>query len=83
MGGGGLKPELIAGEGRDRHFLSSSNPPDVSGRCFAHFISCRPHKWSVRKVAFLFLDDGSQRSEKIGDLLEVTKCESPQVCGQH
>lgn len=60
-----MKPELIAGEGRDRHFLSSSNPPDVSGRCFAHFISCKPHKWSVRKVVFLFLGDGSRRSEKI------------------
>lgn len=25
---------------------------------------------------FLFLGDGSQRTEKTGDLLEITKCES-------
>lgn len=50
-------------EGLDRHFLSAWNPPAVNSSCFAHFIS-------------YFLGEGSQRSQKISDLLRVTKCKS-------
>lgn len=78
-----MKPELIAGKGRDRHFLSAWDSPDVSGRCFAHFISCMPHNGSVKKVAFIFSGEGSQGSQKISNLLQVAKSEShrSEPCG--
>ena len=66
-----MKPKLIAGKGRDRHFLSVWNPPDVRGRCFACFISCKPPKRSVRNIAFLFSGEGSQESKNISVLLRV------------
>lgn len=71
-----MKPELIAGKERDWHFLSTWDPPDVSGRCFAHFISCKPHTGSVRKAAFILSGEQSQWSQKISNLLQVAKCES-------
>lgn len=69
-----MKPKLIAGKGRDRHFLSAWNPPDVRGRCFVCFTSCKPPKGSVwNRAFFLFSGQGSQESKKIRGLLRVTK----------
>lgn len=67
--------KLTAGKGRGRHFLSSWNPLDVSGRCSAWFILCKPSQRSVRHVTS-FSGEGNQESEKISDLLRVTKYES-------
>lgn len=63
------------GKGRGRHFLSAWNLPDVSGRCFVHFISRKPPKGSVKKGTFIFQGEGSQGSQKMSDLLRVAKRE--------
>lgn len=69
---------LTAGKGRGLHFLSSWNPLGVSARCFAWFISCKPSKRSVRHVTS-FSGHRHQESEKISDLLRVTKYGSHQT----
>lgn len=72
---GGVKPKMIAGKGRDWHFPSAWNLPDVSGRCFVHFVSCKPPKGSVKKGTFIFQGEGSQGSWKMSNLLRVAKRE--------